>query len=573
LKKKSFSGAEIFCKTLIQSGAEEIFGYPGGSIIPLFDTLFRDFIGPNKLKNILVRHEQAAAFAADAFGRVTGKPGICIATSGPGATNLVTGVANAMLDSSPMIAITGQVIAPLLGSDAFQEVDAVGIFMPIVKHSFFVDKAEKIEDAINAAFFLATNKRPGPIHLDITKNAFLEKCEFRGDKKFFLPKFSSQKIASKVDNSWINEFLQILKKSKKPVSILGHGILISKAKTEILEFLENSKIPAVSTLLGLSSIPNDHPNFISMLGMHGSVAANNAVHESDFLISIGCRFDDRIIGDFSNFAPKAKVAHFEIDIAELEKNIHVDLPILGNLKKNLRIINPKIKKLQLNFSNFWEKIKKWKNKFSSEKIISKHQKKSKKKLLAAKVIQILAKETKGKAIVCSDVGQHQMLVAQFFPFKIFNSAIFSGGLGSMGAGLPMAIGAAVASSKKEIWCIAGDGGFQMNSQELITIFVEKLPIKIIILNNSFLGMVRQWQELYCQKNYAATAMISPDFQKLAESANIPSFFANCEKDAVEAIKKSRKINGPVLLEFQIDPEENVWPMVDPGKNLGETRIE
>ena len=559
---KMISGAHIVMECLLQNKIKTIFGYPGGSVIPLYDVMERDFVATGKIRHILVRHEQAAAFAAGGMGRTTGKAGVCIATSGPGATNLATGIADAMMDSAPMVAITGQVFSHLIGSDAFQETDAIGVMMPIVKHSIFVERAEDIEQALTEAFYIAENGRPGPVHVDITKDAFLGKAKFSGDIALNLPGFKPTREGSDFQ---IKKAIDLIEKSRKPLAIIGHGARISRAEKEILEFLEKTGIPAVSTLHGLSMIPTNHPNFLSMLGMHGSVAANYATHESDLLISFGSRFDDRITGRLDDFAPNAKIIHCDIDPAELAKNVPTAVPIVGDIKNILQKMNPKVGTPDT--EKWWKQIHEWKAEFPM------NFKKSDSKLHAPEVIQILGEETKGNAFVVADVGQNQMFVAQYYPFAQPGRHVSSGGLGTMGASLPLSLGVKVANPDDEVWSISGDGGFQMNIQELATIAQENLNIKIAVLNNEFLGMVRQWQKLYHDKNYASTKSWNPDFVKVAEAYNIPAFFADDEISAREGIRKARAIDGPAFIEFKIEKEGNVFPMVDVGKSLKETRVE
>jgi acetolactate synthase-1/2/3 large subunit len=563
---KTLTGSEIVMESLLRQGVDTVFGYPGGAVIPLYDVMFKKYVHPKKLRHILVRHEQAAAFAACGVGRVTGKAGVCIATSGPGATNLVTGIADAMMDNSPVVAITGQVFSHLIGTDAFQETDAVGVMMPIVKHSFSVDRAEDIEQALVEAFHLAETGRPGPVHVDITKDAFINTTKYFGNLQPNIPGYKPTKEGSVYQ---IKKALELIEKAERPIAIIGHGAMLSGANTEVMEFLEKADIPAVSTLHGISTIPTDHPNYISMLGMHGSVTANYATYHSDLIISFGSRFDDRITGKLDDFCPQAKVIHFDIDPAELSKNVHAHVPVVGDIKNILQKMNPQIPK-RLSHEPWWGQIQEWQKEFP----INRGQKAQDhgKKMRAAEVIQILGEETEGKAYVAPDVGQHQMFTAQYYPFKTFRGHVSSGGLGSMGAGLPLAIGVKIAHPNAEVWSLSGDGGFQMNLPEMATLQQDGINVKMGVLNNNYLGMVRQWQDLYHKKNYASTDLWNPDFVKIAEAYGIPAFRASSAEEAREAIQKAREIEGPTFIEFSIAQEENIFPMVDAGASLKDTRV-
>jgi acetolactate synthase-1/2/3 large subunit len=563
---KMLTGSEIVMECLLRHGVNTVFGYPGGSVIPLYDMMFKKYVHPGKMRHILVRHEQAAAFAAGGVGRTTGKTGVCIATSGPGATNLVTGVADAMLDNAPMIAITGQVFSHLIGSDAFQETDSVGILMPVVKHSYSISKPEDIEQAFVEAFHLAETGRQGPVHIDITKDAFIKETKYFGDLKPNLPGYKPTTEGSEYQ---IEKAIELIAKAKQPIAIVGHGAMISDAHDEVIELLETADIPAVSTLHGLSTIPVNHPNYISMLGMHGSAAANYAVYNSDLVISLGSRFDDRITGRLDDFCPNAKIVHFDIDPAELGKNVRTHVPVVGNIKNILQKLNPKIPK-QLSHEPWWSQIIAWKKDFPIDYGQNKQDHGT--QMRAPEVIRILGEETNGTAFVVPDVGQHQMFVAQYYPFKKFRGHVSSGGLGSMGAGLPLAMGVKVAHPDEEVWSVSGDGGFQMNLPEMATLQQDNIGVKIAVINNKYLGMVRQWQDMYHEKNYASTELWNPDFIKLAESYGIPAFYADDEKSAREAIQKAREIEGPTFIEFRVAKEENIYPMVDPGSSLKDTKV-
>ncbi len=559
------TGAQILIEGLLRHGGDLIFGYPGGAVIPLYDTLLQY----PQLRHVLVRHEQGAAFAAQGYARVTRKPGICLATSGPGASNLITGVADAMMDSIPMVVITGQVFSSLLGTDAFQEGDTVGMMLPIVKHSYSISSAKDIAKAVTEAYHLANSGRPGPVLIDITKNAFMEEVEFAGFSEVSIPGYKPTIKPHKLQMEKVKEAIE---NAHRPVVILGQGCLISGAMAEVDEFLRKTKIPCVQTLLGLSTVPDNHPNNLGMLGMHGQVYANYAVHNADLIISFGSRFDDRITGKLSEFTRLAKFIHFDIDPAEIGKNVKdILVPVVGDLKHSLQMLNPILKNYE--FAPWKKQIDHWKEEFDISRVHACHTEVCQNSMRAWDVIKILEDETDGNATVVSDVGQHQMWVAQGYPYKKPYSHLYSGGFGTMGFSLPAAMGAKIAKPEDEVWSISGDGGFQMNLQELMTVVQENVPLKIAILNNHYLGMVRQWQDLFNEKRYSFVDMTTPDFVKLGEAYGISSFRATNKKEAREAIQKARAIQGPVLIEFMITKEENVFPMVPQGKSLGETRIE
>ena len=568
MKGKEITGAEIVCESLLAQGAPPIFGYPGGAVIPLYDALFAKYVGQQKLRHILVRHEQAAAFAAVGYGRATGRAGVCLATSGPGATNLVTGIADAMMDSVPVVAITGQVFSHLLGTDAFQETDAIGVMMPVCKHSFFVSKPQDIEKALAEAFFLAENGRPGPVHVDITKDAFLAKAPFQHTKITEVSGFSLPTPATK---DALQQATKLIQNAKKPLAIIGHGAMISRAQAEVADFLERTGVPAVSTLHGLSTLPTSHPNLISMLGMHGSVAANYATHGADLVISLGSRFDDRITGRLNDFCPEARVLHFDIDPAEFSKNVPADACVAGDLRENLANLLPMVPSGgKARVAAWWEQIESWQREYPIDR--GQRAQDHGQTMTVPDVVQILGKETGGNAFVTADVGQHQMFLAQYMPFQKFGGWQSSGGLGAMGAGLPMAMGMQVAMPTEEVWSISGDGGFQMNGPELATLMQDNIGVNVAVMNNSYLGMVRQWQELYHEKNYASTKMWNPDFLALAKAYHMPAWRATTPAEAQTAIAEARATAGPTFIEFVVAAEENVYPMVDAGASLRETRV-
>lgn len=583
---KPLTGAHILALSLIEEGVTDIFGYPGGAIMPFYDVL-PDYPG---LRHVLVRNEQGAALAAIGYSRATGheKIGVCVSTSGPGATNLVTGIFDAYMDSMPIIAITGQVPTFMVGTDAFQEADVIGITQPITKQSYFVEKAEDIPRIVKEAFYLARKGRPGPVLIDFPKdvqNEIVESFEYPKEVEI-----KGYKPREKGNKRMIKEAAEWLKEAKKPLILAGHGILISNAMTELMTLVKKAGIPVITTLQGLGCFPEDHPLSLGMLGMHGFAHANFAIQDCDVLFGIGLRFDDRIFGRADDFAPKARIIHVDIDPAEIGKNIHTELPIVGDARQVLQELNQFVG--AANYKAWVRQIDEWRKKYplpghsaqSGKKGEMKRRKKSAKKpeftvarvggknaaLTMRDVLRELNRQTKGDCIVASDVGQHQMITAQEFVFKYPHSHLTSGGSGTMGYSLPAAMGAKVAHPEKEVWCVVGDGSIQMNMQELVTLAQDQIPIKIAILNNSFLGMVRQWQELFFDKNYSETALANPDFVKLAEACRLKAYQAKTPEEMKEAIKKMRKEKGPVLCDFVVEMEENVYPMVPAGKSLSDT---
>jgi len=591
------TGSQIVCESLLKEGVEIFFGYPGGVVLPFYDTL------PQypKLKHILTRHEQGAAMAAEGYARATDKVGVCLATSGPGATNLVTGIANAYLDSIPLVAITGQVATHLLGTDAFQEVDTTGITQPITKHNYLVTDIKDLAKTIKEAFHIARTGRPGPVLIDIPVDIFNAKVEFEYPDKVVLVGF---KPKTKGNSKQIKEIINYIKEAKRPVIIAGHGVNLSGAYQELVEFVEKTNIPVVNTLLGLSNFPQNDPLYCGMLGMHGIPQANFAVHHSDLVISIGSRFDDRITGDVDKFSKDKKFIHIDIDPAEIGKNIKAHLPVVGDIKEVLKEVNDVISQ-KFSYPDWVNQIKQWKkdnpmDKFANlqldqhEKLYCEscdkvEQKNSPltggaggkgdqsipclRKLFAPQVIKLLSDLTKGQAVIATDVGQNQMWVAQYYQFNKQNSLISSGGLGTMGFGVPAAMGAKVAMPDQEVWAVVGDGGFQMNIQELGTLMAYGINVKIALLNNSYLGMIRQLQDLFFNKNFVDAYLQNPDFVKIAEAYNMKAWRACNEKEAKEAIEKARAENGPVLVEFMINPVKNVFPMVKTGGTLKDQMVE
>lgn len=560
-------GADVFIKSLIEEGVDTIFGYPGGVTIPLHDRL-TDY---PEIKHILPRHEQGAAFAADGYYRVTGKAGVCLTTSGPGATNLITGIANAYMDSIGMVAITCQVATNMLGSDAFQEVDITGITQPITKHNYVVNDVKDLPRIVREAFHLATTGRPGPVHIDLPVDVL--KTEWEGDfdypPEMDLPGY---KVPGKADKKHVEEALKLINRAAKPIVMAGHGIIISKAEKEFKQFIEKANTPVISTLLGLGALPDTHPQHFGMLGMHGMAYANYAVHNADLIIGIGLRFDDRITGKIDDFAKDAHVIHLDIDPAEIGKNTVVDVPLLGDCKQVLEQINEGLEKQD--HSEWLSQISNWCDKTDMCKIQKgSRTNKESKKLMAGDFIREIDRVTDSDATVVTDVGQNQMWTAQFYNYTRPNQLLSSGGLGSMGYSLPAAVGAQFGDPDAEVWSLMGDGGIQMNIQEFGTIMEHQLPLKMVMFNNGYLGMVRQWQFLFYDKNYSATKLTNPDFVKIAKSYGIEAHRVKTFKQAKKLIAKAHKSKKPMFLEVIIDPEDNVLPMVSPGTSLSETVTE
>ncbi|MBN2350229.1 MAG: biosynthetic-type acetolactate synthase large subunit [Bacteroidales bacterium] len=558
------TGAEAILSSLIKENVDTIFGYPGGAIMPIYDKLFDKF---HKLKHILVRHEQGAAHAAQAYAMVTGKPGVCFATSGPGATNLITGITNANLDSIPIIFITAQVSSTLLGTDAFQETDMISLSMPVTKWNYQVTKANEIADAIAKAFFFAKTGRPGPVLIDITKDAQNELTEFNYKK---IKSIRSYNPKPELKDEDIRTTLLLMQSSKKPLLLAGHGILLANATGQLEAFVNKTKIPVAVTLLGKSAICEDNPYYAGMLGMHGNYAPNVLTNEADLIIAAGMRFDDRVTGDLSRYAKKARIIHIDIDKAELNKNVKADIAIHADIKDFLDEIIPAI-----NYSadkRWLEQFRKL-EKIEQEKVIHKECFPENGKIRSGEVINRLSVKTAREAIIVTDVGQNQMMGARYYKYKYPNSLITSGGLGTMGFGLPAAMGAQVGRPDKTVILITGDGGFQMTAQELGTVFQYNLPVKIVIFNNNFLGMVRQWQQLFNNNRYAETNMPTPDFPLIAKAFGIEGAVVKDRAKLDQALDKMLNHNGPHLLEVKIEKEANVFPMIYPGMAVDEIILE
>ena len=548
------TGAQIICESLVKEGVEVIFGILGGALLPLYDAL------PQypQLRHILVRHEQGAAHAADGYARATGKVGVCFATSGPGATNLVTGIANAHLDSVPMVAITGQVARPFIGKDAFQEVDITGITLPITKHNYLVTDADSLPGIMKEAFYLAGTGRPGPVLVDLPRDVQQEQAEFNYPDKVDLPQY---KPTLQGHPAQIKKAAKLLGESQRPLIIAGRGIIISKAYDELKGLVEEAQIPVVTTLLGTSCFPESHALSYGMIGMHGMAYANMAVDAADLIIAIGMRFDDRATAKVSAFAPHAQIIHIDIDPAEIGKNVRVDVPIVGDVRLVLSELNKLVSKTK--HIDWVRKLDEWRKEHPSLII------RDGASLLPQYVVRQIYEATKGDSIIVTGVGQHQMWAAQYYWYDKPNTFISSGGLGTMGFGLPASIGAKVGCPDSTVWCIDGDGSFQMTIQELATIAQEKVGVKIAILRNAYLGMVRQWQEMFYGKRYVATPLSSPDFVKIAEAYGLPALRVKRRQEVAPAIQKAMAEPGAFLIDFIVEPEENVYPMVPPGAALAE----
>ena len=548
------NGAQILCESLLKEGVEVMFGIPGGAVIPFYDVL------PEypKLRHILTRHEQGAVHAAEGYARALGKVGVCVATSGPGATNLVTGIASAYLDSSPMVALTGQVARPSIGKDAFQEIDITGITLPITKHNYLVTAAADMAGVVREAFHIARTGRPGPVLIDIPRDVFIEEAEFRYPDKVNLRGY---KPTIQGHPAQIKKAANLINEACRPLIIAGRGVLISRASAHLKELAEKAQIPVITTLLGIGSFPESHILSLGMLGMHGMAYANMAVNAADLIIAIGMRFDDRATAKVSSFAAHAKVIHIDVDPAEIGKNVKVDVPIVGDVGAVLQVLNRDI--TPKNHVEWVSQLDEWRRDHPSTVIRETDD------LIPQYVVRQIYEVTKGDAIIVSGVGQNQMWAAQYFEYNRPNTWISSGGLGPMGFELPAAMGAKVACPEETVWCIAGDGGFQMTIQELATIEQEKLAVKIAIINNRFLGMVRQWQELFYERRYVATPLSGPDFVKVADAYGIAGLRVTDKVMVPSAIETAMEHQGPFLIDFQVEPEENVYPMVPPGAAIHE----
>ena len=553
------TGAEIFWESLMREGVEIVFGYPGGAIMPVYDVML-DY----PVHHVLARHEQGAAHMADGYARASDKVGVALATSGPGATNLVTGIATAMMDSSPLVCITGQVHAHLLGKDAFQETDVTGITLPITKHNFLVTSADEVAQVVREAFHIARSGRPGPVLIDFCKNAQVEIINYKKDLspgKLSLPGYRSPTHAPEKD---LKKAAALIEKAEQPVILAGQGVLMSDAMEMLEKFATKTQTPVAMTLLGLGALPTSHPLSLGMMGMHGEAYCNQAIQQADLLLAFGMRFDDRVTGNLRTYAPRARKIHVEIDPTEVDKNVNVDVSLMGDLKAVLTDLIPLIGKYD--HEEWKAQITAWKEETRERNIISWQ---DDGKLHTAQVIHALWEITNGDSIVATGVGQHQMWTAQYYPFEKPFRLITSGGAGTMGFGLPASIGAWFAHQDREIWLVDGDGSFQMTQAELSTAVQEGANVKVAIMNNGFLGMVRQWQEFFMNKRYAATAITGPDFVKLAQAHSIPAKRITDPENVSSAIEFARNTPGPVLLDFMVEKEESVFPMVPTGASLDE----
>jgi len=562
-KSVRITGAEAVIKCLLEEGVDLAYGYPGGAIMPVYDELYKY---QDKLHHVLTRHEQGATHAAQGFARVTGKPGIVFATSGPGATNLVTGIADAQIDSTPLVCITGQVGSHLLGSDAFQETDIVGISTPVTKWNHQITKASEIPEVFAKAFYIAKSGRPGPVLIDITKDAQFEEFDFSYKK---CEKIRSYKAVPELKVEKVKEAAAIINSAKKPFIVWGQGVIIGGAEQEFKNFIEKTDIPSASTVLGLSALETKHPLNVGMVGMHGNYAPNVLTNSCDVLIAIGMRFDDRVTGNLNTYAKQAKVIHFDIDPAEIDKNVQTDVAVIADVKESLVEIMQYVDKAE---------HKDWMKEFDKlyqievDSVINDQLNPTKEGLTMGEVLGGINKETNGDAIVVSDVGQHQMFACRYADFIKTRSSVTSGGLGTMGFALPASIGAKMGAPDREVVAIIGDGGYQMTCNELGTVLQTKAAVKIVVLNNNYLGMVRQWQELFFDKRYASTEMVSPDFVKLAEAYDIEGKRVTKREDLDEAIKTMIASKESYFLEVVIEQEDNVFPMIPTGASVSDIRL-
>ena len=562
--KVRISGSEAIVRCLLAEGVEVLYGYPGGAIMPVYDELYKY---EGEINHVLTRHEQCAAHAAQGYARISGKVGVAMATSGPGATNLITGIADAQIDSTPIVCITGQVPSHLLGSDAFQETDIVGISTPVTKWNHQITKASQIPEVLARAFYLARSGRPGPVLIDITKDAQFEEFDFQYKKctgvRSYVP-------VPKLDESTVLAAAELINSAKKPMIVWGQGVILGKAEEELKAVIEKTGIPAAWTILGASAIPTSHPLNVGMVGMHGNYAPNVLTNECDVLIAIGMRFDDRVTGKLDEYATQAKIVHFEIDPSEIDKNVKSDVAVLGDAKDSLSKV---LALLNTNYHPEW--LQKFSDLYDIEynKVIKNDLDPTSQGLTMGEVLKEINVQTKGEAAIVTDVGQHQMIACRYADFKVSKSNITSGGLGTMGFALPAAIGAKMAAPDREVVAIIGDGGYQMTIQELGTIFQNKVPVKIVVLNNEFLGMVRQWQQLFFDKRYASTEMVNPNFVAIAQGYYLEAKKVTDRKDLASAVEEMIASDEPYFLEVCVEKENNVFPMVPSGASVSDIRLE
>lgn len=550
------AGAQILWDCLVRQGVDVVFGYPGGAILPSYDAMLQ-----YPIHHVLVRHEQGATHMADGYARASGRVGVCIGTSGPGATNMVTGLATAMMDSVPIVAITGQVGTKVIGTDAFQETDVTGVTLPVTKHNYLVTDVRDLPHVIREAFYIAKHGRPGPVLIDIPKDVQLATMEFEyPTDPIHLP--NERLLERHAPNEYFERAAELIANAQRPLILAGHGILLSGAMDEVMAFAEKTNIPVALTLLGIGSFPAEHPLCLGMMGMHGGVFINEAIQNADLLLAMGMRFDDRVTGNLKTYSPHSKKIHFEIDPSEINKNVIVDVPLLGDLKRSLNILTPLVKPKRVDA--WWDHLH---GAMEQDPIRDVLDWESPDGLMSEHVVHDLWTATQGDAIVVTDVGQHQMWEAQYYLHNKPYTLITSGGLGTMGYALPAAIGAKFAQPDKEVWVIAGDGGFQMTMAELATIAQEKIKINIAILNNGYLGMVRQWQEFFYDARYASTPIFSPEFSKIAGAYGIPGYVIDKRSDVMPILEEVRSSPGPALIEFRVKMEDAVYPMVPAGANL------
>ncbi|MEO1030320.1 MAG: biosynthetic-type acetolactate synthase large subunit [Bacteroidota bacterium] len=558
------SGSEAIVRCLLEEGVKVLYGYPGGAIMPVYDELYKY---QDKIHHVLTRHEQGATHAAQGYARISGDVGVAIATSGPGATNLITGIADAQIDSTPMVCITGQVPSHLLGSDAFQETDIVGISTPITKWNHQITEASEIPEVIAKAFYIAKSGRPGPVLIDITKDAQFEEFDFKYEK---CQGIRSYKPIPETDEASLKKAAELINNAKKPLVVWGQGVILGKAEEAFKAVIEKAGLPSAWTILGASAIPTSHPLNVGMVGMHGNYAPNVLTNECDVLIAIGMRFDDRVTGNLNTYAKQAKIIHFEIDPAEVDKNVKTDVAVLGDAKQSLKDLLPL---LNANSHQDWHQRFKDLYKIEFEKVIKDDLHPTKEGLTMGEVLKEINKQTKGEAAIVSDVGQHQMIACRYAEFNTTKSNITSGGLGTMGFGLPAAIGAKMAAPHREVVSICGDGGYQMTIQELGTIFQTKAAVKVVVLNNDFLGMVRQWQQLFFDKRYASTEMVNPDFVAIAKGYYLNAKRVTKREELASAVEEMIASKDPYFLEVCVEKEDNVFPMIPSGASVSDIRLE
>ena len=563
ITKKNITGSEALIHCLLEEGVDLIYGYPGGAIMPFYDELYKF---QDKLQHVLTRHEQGATHAAQGYARVSGRVGVCVATSGPGATNLVTGIADAMIDSTPMVCLTGQVPSHLLGSDAFQETDIIGISTPVTKWNYQITNAAEIPEVMAKAFYIARSGRPGPVLIDVTKDAQFDSFDFSYKH---CTGVRSYKPIPNVNTTSIDEAVSLLANAKKPLIVWGQGVILGKAEEEFKNYVEKSNIPAAWTILGVSAIPTDHPQNVGMVGMHGNYGPNMLTNECDVLIAIGMRFDDRVTGSLNTYAKQAKIIHLEIDPAEINKNVDADVAVLGDVKQTLPLLTDRV--VSKPYTEWYAAFKNHHD-IEYDKVIKGDLHPTKDGLSMGEVLKEINRASNSDAVVVSDVGQHQMIACRYATFNHSKSNITSGGLGTMGFALPAAIGAKMGAPEREVVAIIGDGGFQMTIQELGTIFQTQAAVKVVVLNNDFLGMVRQWQQLFFDKRYASTEMVNPDFVKIAEGYFIDAKRVTKRDELGPAVDEMMASDKPYFLEVCVEKEHNVFPMIPSGASVSDIRL-